>query len=165
MTKTIEVTIELDSEMLESVVAGKVFQIDATKAHNRGLAKLLYYGAQRYCNDGTSPDGKDTPDTRRHELAAGKVERIMTGDVDRVSNPADPYSRLRKYIRAILRKNAAVIAHAKKRGTKVDSDFVDAVFATQPEAKVSAILERAEKMYADEHGDIELNIESVVADK
>lgn len=158
--KPVEIVITLDNPMLESTVAETIIQADATKMHNNGLAKALYYGFQRYCNDGTSPDGKDTPKETRIKLGEAKRDKLMTGEIDRVTNPADPYARLRKFIRAILRKNKAVHVAAKDAGVKHDAEFVDAFFADLTDESRDAVLKRAEKMWTDENGEIELETAS-----
>lgn len=154
MTTTTKITIELDSPILESVVAGRTFQMDARKMDNRGLAKLLRYGAQRFVNDGTG--GSEKTDEVKFSIAETKVERIMTGEVNRISNPSDPHSRLRKYIRSILRNNESVRSVAQEKGVKPSPDFLDSFFDALHKHKRDAILDRAERMYNDEHGDIDI---------
>ena len=145
----IEITIVLDSAILESTVAGKVFQADASKMDNAGLAKVLRYGFQRIINDGCG--GSDKTESDKHAIAEKRVASVMDGSIaERATRgTADEHAAYRKELNELLNG----IIKQKDSKAKANQETRDKVWDQLPDdtrkALVSTALARHEKAKAE----------------
>lgn len=152
MTKTI-IQIELDTDALESHVAGRTVVTPASSVSNAGLVKALVYGWQRCINDKTG--GK--PEKERFEIQDATIARLVDGTIVlRQRGEGEP--EINTFIRAIVRKMVLdespvitkVFKDAAKKKTeyaripsadqKARADWLFDLFESMPE-KVGAMIE------------------------
>ena len=147
------ITIEFDAETIECTVADKVMQMQLSAIGPKSLRRIFRYGFQRSVNDRCGGSDKTAED--KHKLA-NAILTAMEDDTfgeGRAASAADPHARIRKYIRAILRRNLSASTPYKNADNK--SEWLDAQFDAQADNVKAAILKRAEKMHAEEHGGLE----------
>lgn len=129
----------LRGAMLETTVAGKVFQIDPAKLPDNALLDLLRYGTQRRFNDATGGSDKTTAD--KH----AKVEEMIAGYYEGVTSArrvggggADELTKImRQFAQALLKETQSKEVYKAKITDAEPADrekLLDSVIARNPGA-------------------------------
>lgn len=130
--------------------SGVAFVADVTKLPIDILARLVEHGIIQKVGDAAA--GKAEAEAKTAMQAVW--DRLCDGEwTGRVASAADPHARIRKYIRAILRRNLSASTPYKNAENK--AEWLDAQFDAQADNVQATILKRAEKMHAEEHGGLE----------
>ena len=147
---TTTITLTFDAATIEAVVNDVVYQAELAKIPNTSLVKIVQYGMQRIVNDkcGASTLNPEAKDVKAKETIA----RILNGSLavrTRAGGSSDPFAKLRKYIRSILRK--LVSSKAAYKAAEDKAEWLDETFDNQDEPTRMAILANAQAAYDAEH--------------
>ena len=139
----------LRGAMLETTVAGKVFQIDPAKLPDNALLDLLRYGTQRRFNDATGGSDKTAADkhTKVADMIAGYYEGVTSAR--RVGAGVDELTKImRQFAQALLKETQSKEVYKAKITDAEPADrekLLDSIIARNPKAfaeKAEAELER-----------------------
>lgn len=142
------ITIEIDANVLESTVAGKVFQLQLADASNDGLVKVLRYGFQRLINDGCG--GSDKTEADKHLIAEKRVAAVRDGSIAYRARTEsdDEHAAYRRFIRDLIRRaiKPSKTVFAAYKAADDRNAFLDELFAKQSDDKQAAIIKQAKKL-------------------
>lgn len=137
----------LRGAMLETTVAGKVFQIDPAKLPDNALLDLLRYGTQRRFNDATGGSDKTAAD--KHEKVADMIAGYYEGvtSARRVGGGTDELTKImRQFAQALLKDSIGKPGGMTKESYK--EKITDAEAADREKA-LDAIIARDPKAFAE----------------
>lgn len=128
----------LRGAMLETTVAGKVFQIDPAKLPDNALLDLLRYGTQRRFNDATGGSDKTAADkhAKVEEMIEGYYEGVTS--TRRVGSGVDELTKImRQFAQALLKETQTKEVYKAKITDAEPADrekLLDSIIARNPKA-------------------------------